>query len=262
MTRTTPLLPLFGCVLALVACTSPDTTHDGTAVGNPGVVAFALGEPDDIAVELAEGGAAGIGVSACGSDQREGVTWEGPWIPLDGDIVLELPLGTWCTVHLDGLEVFVAGAHVDSQAEDEGLFEVSLALGDVQIHAPGWDGFAVAADDAFVLELGGPGWLGPDAIGLTAGNEVLVEEQDALHDAVAAALVEPSALYRDPDTDGLLSEAERDAGSTAASANPVPSEPQPATGLTGTGCTMMPRPADPEWLALFVGAALGLRRRR
>ncbi len=232
----------------LVACTTPDDTHDGTAVGNPGVVAFALGETVDMDVDFAEASAGWVGVRACGTDEEQAIQREDPMIPLDEQIAFELPLGTWCTLMLDDLQVYLEGHHGDAEPPDGGEFMIGLNLGATQVNAGTFDGFTVSADQGFVFELGSPGWVAAEDIGLDPDNEVAIDDQAPLHEPVALAMLDRSALYSDPNTDSVVSEEERDAGAAAAVTNDVPTEPEPLEG--GGGCTAAGSGTASLWMLL------------
>ncbi len=214
-------------VTSLGGCTNPDDVHDGTAVGNPGVVAFALGETVNMDVEFAEASAGWVGVRGCGVDEEQAIEREEPTIPLDGEVAFELPLGTWCTLMLDDLQVYFEGHHGDAE---DGEFMIGLNLGAIQVNAGSFDGFTVGADQGFVLELGSPGWVAAEDIGLEPNNEVAIDDQSPLHEPVALAMLETTALYADPNTDSVVSEEERDAGAAGAVTNDVPTEPDPIEG--------------------------------
>lgn len=246
-------------LVTLAGCPSPDDQHDGTAVGNPGVVSFALGAPaGDMDVHFAEAVADRLFVRACGSTEDVELERDDDEIPLDGDVVADLPQGTWCTLGVDGLDVFAEGEHVESQDEDEGVFALALSVGTLVINAPSWDGFVVTQDEAFVLELGAPDWIGAGDIGLTPENQVVVDDQTVEHDAVVAALADPSGLYGDPNTDSVVNDNERDAGAEAAVANEEPTEPDPGMSGSTPGCSSSGGGASPIWLLVL--GVLGLRR--
>lgn len=258
MSRVFALLSL---VALLAGCTNPDDVHDGTAVGNPGVVAFALGETLEMDVEFAEASAGWVGVRACGSDEEQAIEREEPMIPLDGDVAFDLPVGTWCTLMLDGLQVYLEGHHGDAEPQDNGVFMIGLNLGPTEVNAGTFDGFSVAADQAFVLELGAPGWVAAEDIALDPDNEVVIDDQSPLHEPVALAMLETTALYSDPDTDSVVSEDERIAGPAAAVTNNVPTEPEPLEG--GAACAAAGSGTASPWmlLGLVLLATVNARRR-
>lgn len=259
MPRVSALLLMAGL---LAACTDPDEVHDGTAVGNPGVVAFALGETVDMDVGAAEASAAWVGLRACGADEEQAIEREDAMVPLNGEVAFELPLGTWCSLLLDDLQVYAEGHHVASPAEDEGVFIIALTLGPTMVNAGTFDGFTVTEDQAFVLELGAPGWVSAEGIGLDPDNEVIIEDDSPLHEPVALAMLETTALYDDPNTDSVVSEPEREAGSRAAVTNDVPTAPAPDEGLTGSACSATGPAAPSPWLLLGLLLVAPIRGRR
>jgi hypothetical protein len=251
------VLALLLIVAPLGGCTNPDDVHDGTAVGNPGVVAFALGETVDMDVEAGEAVAGWVGVKACGSDEEQAIEREDPMIPLDGEIAFELPIGAWCTLTLDDLQIYFEGRHGDAEGPDDGAFMIGLNLGPTEVNAATLDGFTVSADQAFVLELGAPGWLAAEDIGLDPNNEAIVDEMSPLHEQVALAMLETTALYPDPNTDSVVSEEERDAGSAAAVTNDVPTQPDPLEG--GGACAAAGSGTASPWMLFGLLLLAGLR---
>ena len=252
------LLPLV-LLLPAAACTAPGDTHDGTAVGNPGVVAFALGELDGIDVHAAEAGAMSAAVQSCGGATTEDLELAEP-IPLDGDVAFDLPQGTWCSLLIDGLELGMEGQHSDAPSEDDGLLFMMLSVGDLAVSAPTFDGFTVTADEAFVLELGSPGWLGADDVALEAESEVIIDGDSALHTGIVELIVDQSALYEDPNTDSVVNDEERDTGATAESANEIPTPPDPDVDGGGAACAQQGPSDGTGWMLVAVMALL--RRRR
>ena len=252
--------PLILAPLLVTGCVSPDSQQDGTAVGNPGVVAFALGQPTDLTVEEGEAFFTSGTVSPCGTG--DAVTLEDLDEPVsieDGDLAFDLPAGTWCAMRLAGLEVAASG--LLEADPDEGEWSVALDVGEVTLNAPSFAGFTVDEEETFVLEIGAPGWFDATRLGALAGEEVSVEPGDDAHDELAADAAAGSALFDDLDGDGEVSAAERTEGSSASTANDEPHDSGEDSENSGVpACSASPGAVAP-WMVLVVGVLLPRRRR-
>lgn len=252
--------PLVLAPLVVTGCVSPDSQQDGTAVGNPGVVAFALGQPTDLTVEEGEAFFTSGTVSPCGSGDAVALEELDESVSIeDGEIAFDLPAGTWCTMSLAGLEVGASG--LLEADPDDGAWSMGLDVGELTLNAPSFSGFRVNEEQVFVLELGAPGWFDATRLEAVAGEEVFVEPGDDAHDGLAADIAAASALFDDADGDGDVSAAERTEGSSASAAN---DEPQASGGETeesgAPACSVAPGVVAP-WMFLVVGLLLPRRHR-
>ena len=66
--------------------------------------------------------------------------------------------------------------------------------------------------DHWVLELATPGWLTAEALGVSDGTDVVIGPHEPQGEAAADLVRDTSALFRDDDRDGVISDAERTAG--------------------------------------------------
>ena len=111
------------------------------------------------------------------------------------------------TTAVCGLTLTTEGAEVALEAPSGAVATASLLVSQVQL---GSVGEGLSAEDRPVVELGYPGWIGLGAVGLGAGQDVTVDGETAatLADRIAAG----SAVYVDEDGDGIVDDAEREAG--------------------------------------------------
>ncbi|MCO4770816.1 MAG: hypothetical protein KDA24_12360 [Deltaproteobacteria bacterium] len=244
---------LFSLSLLLFAgCAAPEGS--GTAVGNPGVVAFALGAPSDLTVAEGLTGFAEGTLAAC--DGGAPGTVEGPEEALGfTDVAFELPEGTWCSLTLNELATEFEGARVDD--EEDSFYSVSLELGSLTLNAPSIAGFTVGADQVLVLELGAPNWLSAGDLGLDVGGEVEIAAVDPEAAVLATTAAAASQLFDDTDEDGEVSDSERSSGAPAATSNPTPE-----AGDDGTPPACSSGGGGSPSLFLLFGAMAGLLRRR
>lgn len=255
-----PLRPsLFTLALVFVAgC--PSSEQNGTAVGNPGVAAFALGAPSGLTVEDGMAAFSFGSVLPCADDDP--VALEGAWEPMEfmDEIAFEIPQGIWCSLTLEGLEVWIEGALFEDEDEDESSYTLLVEVDSVTLNAPTIAGFAVAEDQPFVFEFGGPEWLSADDLGLELGGVVDVTPEDPEHEGIASAASSSSSIFGDSDENGEVSEEERLAeGAKASASNPTP-EAAEGSDSNAPSCSAGGG-ASPSAL-LLLGGLVGLLRRR
>ncbi len=249
--------------LAGGACADPaESTHEGIAVGNPGVVAMSLAASPDVQVTLASLRPDWVGFAACGGQDR--VVYPGGTVDLAvAPLQVDVPAGTWCGVAVR----FGAGARLEASWDDgvgSGTLVADLDLPELTLRALE-DGLAVDEDTMLALELGSPGWFDVQALGLVDGEEAVVAPSDPRHEVLVAALRDESALFDDLDASGLVDLPERQAGPLA-----LPGElafnPDVAAGLSSdsvdaAGCSAAPGGSGPG-LAWLLGLALVVLGRR
>lgn len=131
----------------------------------------------------------------------------GPWCGLDllvtGPLVLAGTLGTGGAAVALRLDLPDLGT-----AEDVRLAEIEITRSPTE--AGGVDTRAEAVP--LLIELGAPAWLE----GVARPEAGVIEPGSEGYTPALEALLQGTALYRDVDRDGLLSEAERDAGPISA----------------------------------------------
>ena len=225
----------------LAACDQPPPS--GTSVGNPGKQALRLAEPADL-VTLEAAIADELLVDWIGCTGGSVQVLDEAGVDLLGDTVTDVPAGPQCGVVL----TFTGAIGLEGTAAEEPF------AGEIE---PGvvitlWSAGAIDVDeDAFVLELASPGWLDAEQ---TAELGALV---------LAERIAADSALFADPDGDGRIDLAERDAGPLASPLLEPPVElGRDDTGAPGRvaveGCncaTPGPGPGPALWLALLVATA-------
>jgi len=149
-----------------------------------------------------------LSLSGCGGE-------EGEVLASDEDVALddslELPAGSWCGIEVEPDGAFVVDFTIDAVA-GEG-YELELELDGLTVAPAGGGAFAVAEDEAFLLELGAPAWLDADDLELDEEN-ALVEDPD-LAVELASVVAEESGLYADADADGEVGGDERSEGPVA-----------------------------------------------
>jgi hypothetical protein len=199
--RLLPLLVLVG----LTACGAENGVRGGTSVGNPGEVASSMAS-------------ATRGAHAFAAVDRAALQWvdcDGgtQTVPIDGVLDLlaptpqEAPAGTWCAVELvHDTPVVVQGG------DASGTYALTLDVPVVHVEFPTARGLEVDGQ-RLVLEVGKPGWLDLDALGVVGGADVSVGVADPEHEALARALAFGSAVFVDNDEDGEVDDDERGEGS-------------------------------------------------
>ena len=201
--RCAPLL-----ALGLLACQGPPAS--GTSVGNPTKMSLRVALSTDVQLDVAE-------------------------FP-SGELVFTYTNGEWESVELSQIDL-LAGAPVElPNGEWESMaflldtafeFSGTTRSGDaanLTIDVPAFrldprQGAVLFERGEFVLELASPGWLDEDNAGYDADAEVRVEPGSPIHDGLARAIEDGSALYGD-DGDHQIDDAERARGHEAAGGRP------------------------------------------
>jgi hypothetical protein len=190
-------------VVLLAGC-SEYALRPGTSVGNPARLAASVAPSRDVTIEAAWLEVTSADVVGCGGERSPfGLLGE---IDLLDSPTVDLPTGEWCGVALEFARLAVTGSTWG------GTFVFELQAGDLVVSAE--DGFAAAADEAFVLEVGEPGWIDVRRLGVV-GGDVTIDDSAQLA-VLADAVARRSALWRDTDGDAVVDWEERRAGPTAA----------------------------------------------
>ena len=200
-----------------------------------------------------------------GYDEAEGGGEEADLV--EGPAEYSFPAGTWCGVGLQIVRLDLVGRWAPDSGE-EATFTMQLDVDDVVL---GFVDDVLDVDDETELafELGSPGWLAADVLGLVDGEEQEVLPEHDLYGELVAALQEESAAFDDLDGSGVVEELERDAGPLAIAADIQFRDPG-AAGVSGdaagymSGCDASggARPGV-GWLGLLglLGIALSRPRR-
>ncbi len=242
------LLLLCGCV--------EEPVDDGTAVGNPSLTTFAIAAGEGFTIEAASAPVASVRYTAC----DESTVAEDVDRPIDllGG-TLELRAGTWCALLVD-FSGPVSASAAWTDGGDPATLDLTLAPGTLGFAPDG--GALLLDDDALLLELAAPGWLDAIALGLQPGEDRVVDEDSAEHDALAGAIEEDSTLFEDVDEDGVLAAADRERP-VAAIGEPSFEHPDAAPAgysQEACGCTAAGGFSSPLGLVALLG--LLSRRRR
>jgi len=196
--------------LLVVACRNSE--RDATVVGNPPDASMEAG--DAVSSVAAGDGATArtvtteeVTITLLGCEDEEVSLTASGGIDLVG-LEFELPGGEWCELAVDlPSEVVVEG-----DGDEGGTFAFTLSPGAITMEASE----VLAIDgDAFVLELGSPGWLSAEQLGLQPDEAIEVEVDHPAYPLLSAAFTERSGLYADADADGEVGEEERAAGALA-----------------------------------------------
>lgn len=196
----TPLL-----LVAFIGCRGGQI-DSGTYVGNPGQMAVRIAPPDGMVVDGSEAPVDRVELLPCGSSEPVAVPVDIQF-NLIGDFI-EIPEGTYCEVglYLDGL----LAIHVLGEEGGEALLDVDL----------GWvalSGSTPVEGNALVLEVGQPGWIGAEELGVEDGVAVVInpETDPDAHWELVDRLFTTSALFEDSDANGEVDDNERDLGALA-----------------------------------------------
>ncbi len=184
--------------LSAPACLSADP---GTIVGNPGQMRVAVAPAHGLTLDGARLTVEELRFVAC-DGAEVAMPIEGS-LDLIDPVLLQAPGGTWCGLHLDPAGPLL----LDGAAPAGGRLMAELNLPAVDIAAN-----QLQVDGGFiVVELGGPGWLNAQALGINGRDDVSIVPGDPLHDGLVEAISTLSAAYPD-DGDGWVSDAERALG--------------------------------------------------
>lgn len=199
------LLPL------LFACTT-EGGRQGTVVGNPGDSAARLAPlGEGLSVDVAR-----LQLGELWLDDCEGGVEEvqiGREVDLIADeVAWQIPAGTWCRFGLAlASPLYLAGTGPEGHH-----FEVNPKGGWIELDS--FDEGVVVDGGSYLFEMAEPGWLSVELLDLENQEEVVVDQNHPLIDAVSDQVAFHSALFRDPDADGTLAEEERAEGAIAVAA--------------------------------------------
>jgi hypothetical protein len=253
---------LIASLLLLAACSADDVAGQGTIVGNPGDAELQIAPGEEVTYTEAWALVNTVEQWPC---EVEGVDVEPIEMTIEAEFDLlsggALPVepGPWC----EYVVVFGDTLGIDGVGTSGGSFNIDLAVEEIILTR---DGGFVVDGDAFVLEVGAPGWISASLLELEEGaNRQIIPDRELFHDALAWRVHEETALYQDTDRDGDLSEDERAVGPVAGgSAAPALASdddvdvPRVNSEEVRGGCGAGDRSA----VALLPLLLLGLRRRR
>lgn len=196
------LLPI---VLLAAAC-GPQAldTDPGTSVGNPNpatVTTRVAGQerwaPDEATFPVEE-----VVLEDCETGDTERWSIDAV-VDLTGDVLEAPPAGAWCGASwVASGNVILAGTFLRS------TFRFELERPTVEMRGR----WSIAAGDGFIVEYGRADWLDAFEQPLDEGREVDIGPGDPGHGLLKTAFELRSALFEDPDRDGLLSDGERQRG--------------------------------------------------
>ena len=207
---------LFSLMSLIGGCRSSTTSDEGTVVGNPGDSAMRVAEPADGEIERASVFVDYFSWIGCNGEDTDIEVDE--QIDLMGTHHIEIPAGRWCEAWavLSGpLEMVTEPMETDF-GEDEAYIVLSLDVEAVALY--GEDGWVIDAETT-VLELGHPGWFSVDDLWDGSSSELLVDREHPDHEQLTGKIFDGSALFEDPDSDGEVSDEERDNGPIALGAD-------------------------------------------
>jgi hypothetical protein len=210
MFRLLSLMSLMG------GCRSSTTSDEGTVVGNPGDSAMRIAQGSDGEIERASVSVdhfSWIGCDGEGTDVEVDEEFD-----LMGTHHIEIPAGKWCEAWavLSGPLEMVAVPTESDLGEDEPFIVLSLEVEAVALY--GEDGWVIDGDTT-VLELGHPGWFSVDALWDGSSPDVFVDPEHPDHEHLTGEIFDGSALFEDPDSDGEVSDEERENGPIALGAD-------------------------------------------
>ncbi len=195
---------------------SPNDSSEGTVVGNPGDAMARVATSSEITWTTVSAEGLDATLFACedgaleDQEEEEEVEVE-EGIDLLDPVAFEVPGGAWCELELELEGVVLEGTLASEDlliGELEGLSVLMEATSDTS-------GFVVDGDQ-YVWELAWPEWLGGVSLPEAVDGEVdLNEDEDAIEE-VESRLADGSAMFDDEDTDGTISDTERNEGAQAA----------------------------------------------
>lgn len=172
-------------VLLVLGC-SPDQTHQGVLVGNPGEGTVQTARVTGGTFQSGAVHVSSLIVEDC--NENSYTLLENVTIGLLGNSRFTMPASTLCMMEMrfDG----PLGWLVEDSDGDQ--FEVSIELETIAVYS--WQGFSTS-DQNLVLQLGQQDWLDEGLIDLS---------KDIINDnALTELIFETSALYADTDNDGI-----------------------------------------------------------
>lgn len=198
MTRFLPLALLLACRTGPV---------EGTSVGNPTELTGRLAPNSDLIIDSAQV-ALGVASFTNGQGGVEDVDLAVTVDLLDGGS-LEMPELEWVS-----LELFFASP-MELHGSTSGDAEASVTIAVESLFLTSSADAVIFDGGAYVLELGNPGWLDAESIDYDPDEGLLVEPGSAEHDTLAGLVRYSSSLAEDQDSDGEVSDDERDAAVAA-----------------------------------------------
>ena len=221
-----PTAPLFASLILVGCAGSPD---GGTSVGNPGRLAMTAAPGTEVTFS---GGSVPVGrmtLAPCGDGDTPSL--------VSDDVVafgasIEVPVGSWCSIRMETEGPATFDFLVDSEGVRE--YAIGLDFGEVELAVEGGGAFSVAEGQAFVFELGSPGWLDADDLEFDADDD-LVEDEALLAD-LADVVTDYSGLFADSDGDGVVDGDERDSGAVAGLGGDDEDEDEDGGGAAESGC--------------------------
>lgn len=194
----TPIFLRVSAILLTFACQLNEGAS-GTAVGNPigmeatiapaegAVLSRALAPTDQLLLQGCDGTSDSLAVGAS--------------LELLQGEALRLPGGDWCSLRL----VFTGPLDIGGIVGEDSLFVASLVVGSVDFVSEAGMGEGAS----YLMELGKPGWIDGGTLDLVAGASTEIPNDSADYLAMVSAIQQDSAIYRDGDDNGALSEEER-----------------------------------------------------
>ena len=245
-------------VLALVGCATEAPPPNGTSVGNPGKVSYRLAPPTEI--DVVEASLQSVTTDLVGCDgARESVVAAEDEDLVVGDAEV-MPPGTWCglTLSVDVLTVDGTAGEITASITLEPPWVLTL-----------WMAEPVVVDETeYVLEIGEPGWVTAGQLAPEGDLAGTITPESDVAPLIAQNVAVGTGLYLDGDGDGVVSDAERQAG-TLASATWLPPAELGAedTGddvdpVSVEGCGNCSTGASPAFGGVASLLALAARRRK
>jgi len=199
-------------VYAVCGCVSGDGKDDIIVVGNPPSSMVAALAPSTSSTTPPVVPIAQAAVLDC--EDGASTLFEAPtsWT-WDGEDELTLPEGDWCGLVVgveDSVVLEVQGESGGEAALEVPVYRVVLSTEDA----------ASLADVGWWLEVGTPGFLDEDRLGIEDGSSLTVRSSECASTTVCVAVMDEiehaSGLYEDRDGDGALSDSERESGARMA----------------------------------------------
>jgi MYXO-CTERM domain-containing protein len=238
-----------------------DEPVSGTSVGNPGQLALSIAEGTDATIAYSWASVGSVEMLDCEGNITEVVIDEE--LAFNGMDAIEIPWGRYCGCDLILNEPLAIEGTVFP--DEEGFdFLLFLPIEDrIRLRS---DGPFDIDEDAFILEIGEPGWITPETVPIDE-PDVEIEPDDEIALWLADDAESMSALYYDDNADGIISDEEREWGPTAyvpdlEEEDEEADEGEPsAKDEDGCGCaTGANRGISWAWMGL-IGLGVGLRRR-
>lgn len=193
-------------LLLVAACDSEVDFPGVTAVGNPGDAVVQARSGGGVTLLSGSAQLDALDVTRCPPEPVEVVTVDAD-IDLLGSMPFPAPPGVWCSAELTFGSALVLTGIEGAGEPGKGTFELVLDVPMVTV--PLDRGHWVFEGDRLVFELGSGDWLSRMADVLEDGDHLVVDSAHPLHDLLAAAVADGSALYDDADQDGVLEPDER-----------------------------------------------------